>query len=194
VGILYGRFDLLDELMAYKVRPAPDDPPGKFETGTQNHEGIAGVLGAVEYLVWVGTTFGKAFEDQYGGRHKNRRLILMLAMAAIHAYENLISRTLLDILKKTHGVKIYGLIDEERLEDRVPTYSFTVQGFHPQEIVKRLAQEEIYVWDGNYYALAVTEYLGLEKNGGMVRVGPVHYNTLDEIHLFGDKLNQIINQ
>lgn len=193
VGILFGRYDLLDNLMAYKVRPAPNDPPGKFETGTLNHEGIAGVLGAIEYLEWIGTTFGMTFNDQYAKRYKGRRLTLKLALAAIQSYEIIISRTMLGILNKTHGVNIYGLKDENRLEDRVPTYSFTIQGFYPQEMAKRLAQEDIYVWDGNYYALAVTEHLGLEKSGGMIRVGPVHYNTLEEIHLFKDKLKKLIS-
>jgi cysteine desulfurase family protein (TIGR01976 family) len=191
VGALYGRYALLDELAAYKVRPAPDNPPGKFETGTQNHEGIAGVLGAIEYLEWVGQTFGGDFANKYAERYQGRRLHLKQGMAAIRSYEYEVSRALLDVLEETPGVSIYGIKDARRLEERVPTYSFTLKGFHPRRVAEALGNEGIYVWDGNYYALAVTERLGLEDSGGMVRVGPVHYNTVEEIHKFGETLGRI---
>lgn len=190
-GALYGRYELLDELMAYKVRPASDDPPGKFETGTQNHEGIAGVLGALEYLEWLGETFGAGYLEKYSSRFEGRKLRLKQAMASIRAYEFEISRALLDILEETPGVTLYGPCDARRLEERVPTYSFRLQGSHPRRVAELLADEDIFVWDGNYYALAVTERLGVEESGGMVRVGPVHYNTVDEIQRFGDALARI---
>ena len=193
-GILYGRYDLLDELFAYKVRPAPNGPPGKFETGTQNHEGIAGVLGAIEYFEWLGETFGGDYAEKYAGRYADRRLRLKQAMAAIRAYEFEISRALLDVLEEMPGVTIYGLTDRRRLEQRVPTVAFRLQGWHPRQLAERLGEEGIYVWDGNYYALAVTERLGLEESGGMVRVGPVHYNTVEEIHRFGKALGRIAAQ
>ena len=190
-GALYGRYDLLDELMAYKVRPASDDPPGKFETGTQSHEGIAGVLGAVEYLEWLGETFGAEYLERYGGRFDGRKLRLKQAMAAIRAYEYEISRSLLDILEETPGVTLYGPRDTRRLEERVPTFSITSQDHHPRRVAQSMADEGIFVWDGNYYALAVTERLGVEQGGGMVRIGPVHYNTLEEIERFGEALARI---
>lgn len=180
-GALYGRYELLEKLFAYKVRPAPNELPHKFETGTQNHEGIAGVLGAIEYLEWLGQTFGDVYTEKYGDRFEGRRLRLKQAMAAIRAYEFELSRAVLETLEETPGVKIYGLTDVRRLEERVPTFSFTWQGWHPRQLAGRLAQEGIYVWDGNYYALAVTERLGLEESGGMLRVGPVHYNTVEEV-------------
>ncbi len=191
-GILWGRYALLDSLMAYKVRPASNNPPGKFESGTQNHEGIAGVLGAVEYLDWLGTTFGEPYRAKFANKYQGRRLVLKQAMAALHASEIEISHALLDILEETPGVHLYGLRDEKRLEERVPTYSFTLQGWHPLEVAKKLSQEIIFVWDGNYYAQSVTERLGLEDKGGMVRVGPVHYNTLEEIHKFGKVLRNLV--
>ncbi len=191
-GILYGRYELLDELFAYKVRPAPNSLPGKFETGTQNHEGIAGVLGAIEYLEWIGKTFGADFEEKYAGRFSGRKLRLKQAMAAIRAYEYEISRTLLDLLLETPGVHLYGLADERRLEERVPTFSFTLKGWHPRQVAEKLGKQNIYVWDGNYYALAITQRLGLEDKGGMVRVGPVHYNTLEEINSFGEALRGLV--
>jgi cysteine desulfurase family protein (TIGR01976 family) len=190
-GILYGRYELLDELMAYKVRPAPNDPPGKFETGTQNHEGIAGVLGAVEYLEWVGALFGQQYQEKYAEHYQGRRLRLKQAMTAIRAYEFEISRALLDVLEETPGVQIYGLTDPRRLEERVPTFSFNLKGWQPRQLAERLAREGIFVWDGNYYALAVTERLGLEASGGMVRVGPAHYNTMEEIEKLGEALGRI---
>jgi cysteine desulfurase family protein (TIGR01976 family) len=191
VGVLYGRYDLLDQLTAYKVRPAPADPPGKFETGTGNFEGYAGVLGALEYLEWLGTTFGEHYADKYGERYQGRALRLKMAIAAIRAYEYELSRALLDVLAETPGVTVYGLTDQRRLEERVPTVSFTLKGWRPRQLAEALDKNNIYVWDGNYYALAVTERLGLEQSGGMVRVGPVHYNTVEEIRRFGRLLGRI---
>jgi cysteine desulfurase family protein (TIGR01976 family) len=191
-GILYGRYDLLDELTAYKVRPAPDSLPGKFETGTQNHEGIAGVLGALEYFEWLGKTFGA--EQEEGLResgYTGRRLEFKKAMTALRAHEFELSRLLLSVLGKAPGLRLYGLADPRKLDQRVPTFSFTLEGKHPRLVAEALAAEGIYVWDGNYYALAVTERLGVEADGGMVRVGAVHYNTPDEVVRLGEVLKKI---
>ena len=191
-GILYGRYELLEELMAYKVRPASNSLPYKFETGTQNHEGIAGVLGAVEYLEWLGANFGEQQHEQYAKHFQGRRLRLKQAMSTIRAYEYEISRAMLEVLEETPGLTLYGLRDERRLEQRVPTFSFTLKGWHPRQLSDRLGQERIFTWDGNYYALAVTERLGLEDKGGMLRVGPVHYNTLEEVARLGQVLGKIV--
>lgn len=190
-GILYGRYELLDELFAYKVRPAPDELPGKFETGTQNHESLAGTLGAIEYLEWVGKTFGEGFGSMYAGQLSGRRLHLKQALAAIRAYEFEVSRALLEVLEETTGITVYGLTDRHRLEERVPTFSFTLKGWRPRQVAEKLGEAGIYLWDGNYYALAITERLGLEQSGGMVRVGPVHYNTTGEIARFREALGKI---
>ncbi len=191
-GVLYGRYELLEELKAYKVRPAPKLPPGKFETGTSNHEGIAGVLGALEYLQWIGDEFGadyrSRFEDKFGGR----ALQLRMGMSAIKAYEFEVGRAMLEVLDSIPEVHLYGLTDVSRLDDRVPTFAINVAGFHPREMAKKLDQHGIYVWNGNYYALAVTQRLGVEESGGMVRIGPVHYNTVEEVYRFGEALKQII--
>ncbi|MBE0408477.1 MAG: cysteine desulfurase-like protein [Anaerolineales bacterium] len=201
VGVLYGKFDLLDELTAYRVRPAPSDPPGKFETGTGNFEGIAGVLGALEYLEWLGETFGESTTGEFEGQFTGRSLQLKKAMRAIQIFEHTLTHTLLDVLEETPGVRVYGPTERDRLEERVPTVSFTLQvgagssahSVHPRDLAQAFARENIYVWDGNYYALAVTERLGLEANGGMVRVGPVHYNTVEEIDRFGEALGRVIS-
>ena len=191
-GVLYGKYEHLEKVTAYKVRPAPNDLPGKFETGTQNHEGIAGMLGAIEYLEWVGRTFGGIYEGKYADRYLGRRLHLKQAMAAIRAYEYELSRALLETLEETPGLTLYGLRDVRRLEERVPTFSFTLQNQHPRQVAEKLGDAGIYVWDGNYYALAVTERLGLEESGGMVRVGGVHYNTLEEVSRLRDALVEIV--
>ncbi|HEU0291624.1 MAG TPA: aminotransferase class V-fold PLP-dependent enzyme, partial [Anaerolineales bacterium] len=191
-GILYGKHDLLEKLSAYKVRPATNRLPGKFETGTQNHEGIAGVLGAIEYFEWVGKEFGGEFverlvEDNYQGR----RLELKKAMTAIHAYEYELGRAVLSALESVPGLRVYGLTDVRRLEERVATFSFRLKDLPPRVVAEKLAQEGIYVWDGNYYAINVAERLGLEGNGGMVRVGAAHYNTLEEVERLKVALNKI---
>jgi selenocysteine lyase/cysteine desulfurase len=193
MGLLYGKYDLLAELQAYKVRPADDATPDKFETGTKNHEGIAGVLGALEYIEWVGETFGQVYADKYANTNKRRQRLLQ-GISSIRAYEFEISRAMLEICTKTPGVRLYGPSDPLKLEERVPTFAITVEGLHPRQVAEKLDKHNIYVWDGNYYALAVTERLGVEDSGGMVRIGPVHYNTLEEIERFGEVLAEIANQ
>ena len=189
-GILYGKHDLLEKLFAYKVRPATNHLPGKFETGTQNHEAIAGVLGAIEYFEWVGKQFGAEYAASLGD-DQGRRLELKKGMAAIHAYELELGRALLSALTSVPGLRLYGLTDENRLQDRVATFSFRLQDLPPRTVAERLAQEGIYVWDGNYYALNVSERLGVEESGGMVRVGAAHYNTLEEVERLKEALMKI---
>ncbi len=190
-GILYGRGDLLRELKAYKVRPASNDLPYKFETGTQNHEGIAGVLGAIEYFEWLASQFGSEDDEGIYEGFTGRRRVLKKAMAAIRAYEFELSRRLIETVQSIPGTRVYGVTDLKRLDQRVPTVSFTLQGGEPRSVASALAEAGFYVWDGNYYALAVTERLGLEDKGGMVRVGPVHYNTIREIDRLRSALIQI---
>jgi selenocysteine lyase/cysteine desulfurase len=192
VGILYGKMELLEELKAYKVRPAPNDPPGKWMTGTQNHEGIAGVLGALEYFEWLADQFGDTQKRSMAEEGlTGRRLNLVAAMIALRAYEFELSRKLIEVIQAVPGTHIHGITDMKRLDERVPTVSFTWEGRHPLEIAEALGKEGFYVWDGNYYALAVTERLGVEADGGMVRVGAVHYNALDEIERFGEALAKL---
>jgi selenocysteine lyase/cysteine desulfurase len=187
IGVLYGKYDLLDRLHAYKVRPAPVDPPGKYETGTQNHEGIAGTLAAVNYLAEIGEQYGKSYEGRFPGL-SGRRLHLKAGMTVLREYDHVLGAAILDELETLPGVHIHGIADRDRLEERVPTVSFTWGDRHPRDIAAALGERGIYVWDGNYYALAVTERLGLEGKGGMVRIGAVHYNTVEEIRRLGEAL------
>jgi len=193
VGILYGKQELLEGLKAYKVRPAPSEPPGKWMTGTQNHEGIAGVLGALEHFEWLADQFGDVQTRSLAAEGvTGRRLKLVAAMTALRAYEFELSRALIEAISAVPGTHIHGITDMKRLDERVPTVSFTLEGKHPLEIAEALSKAGFYVWDGNYYALAVTQRLGVEANGGMVRVGGVHYNTLDEVARFGQALHKIV--
>ena len=190
-GILYGRYDVLDGLFAYKVRPATNDLPGRLETGTQNHEGIAGVLGALEYLEWVGESFGAEYAQALASRYNGRRLRLKQSLSAIRQYEFDVSRAVLQVLTDVPGLNLYGPRDPDRLDERVPTFSFTLPGWHPRQLAETMAAEGIYVYDGNYYALQVTEAFDLEGKGGMIRVGPVHYNTLAEVERFAESLHRL---
>lgn len=187
IGAVYGRHDLLESLPAYKVRPATNEPPGKFETGTQNHEGIAGTLAAVNHLADIGRQYGGEFEDRFPGL-SGRRLHLKTGMTVLRAYDHTLSAAILDELETLPGARIHGITDRSRLNERVPTVSFTWPDRHPRAIATYLGQQGIFVWDGNYYALSVTERLGLEGKGGMVRVGAAYYNTVEEIHRLGDAL------
>jgi cysteine desulfurase family protein (TIGR01976 family) len=191
LGALYGRYDLLESLPAYRVRPAPSEAPGKFETGTGNFEHMGGLLGALEYFQWIGETFGDEHRELYQDHYEGRRLLLKLGMSALRAYEYELSRALLEILEETPGATIYGPTDVRQLEKRVPTFSFTLQGRSPLEVAEHMGSHDINIWNGNFYALAVTQRLGLEGSGGLIRVGASHYNTVAEIERFGEVLREI---
>lgn len=192
-GALYGKFDLLNELKAYKVRPAADELPYKFETGTQNHEGIAGVLGALEYFEWLGRQFGAEQEPAWReAGFSGRKLELKKGMSAMQAYEKELSKTLIGIVESVPGTRIHGVTDLGHLDERVPTVSFTAPGRDPERIADEIGKHGIYVWNGHNYALAIVERMGLLEAGGMVRVGPVHYNTVKELEKFGEVLGKVL--
>ena len=178
-GILWGRQELLDRLPAYKVRPASNKAPGKFETGTQSHEGLAGVLGAVDYFEWLGSVEGGAHAARFA-HLQGRRQRLACAMTAIHDYELTLSERLVAGLQRIAGVRVYGITDARRLAERVATVSFTLEGYTSSQVAQELGSQNIFVWDGNYYAVELVARLGLAEHG-MVRIGAVHYNTPQEI-------------
>jgi cysteine desulfurase family protein (TIGR01976 family) len=180
VGVLYGRRDLLDRLDAYKVRPALNLPPDKFETGTLNHEGIAGTRAAVEYLASLAGNAGGA----------SRRDRVHAALTEIAAYEQGLCVRLLQGLNGIAGLTVRGIADPCRAHERVPTVSFTMDSWSPRAIAEHLAQQGIFVWDGNFYALALTERLGLEPSGGLLRIGLAHYNTPAEVERLVDELRR----
>ncbi len=173
MGVLYGKAEHLTRLTPHKVRPSKDAIPYRWESGTLNHEGLAGVTAAVDYLAGVGERFGPLAPD--------RRLQLKAAMSAIREYEQTLSRRLLEGLKAIGDITIYGLTDSARLDERLPTVAFTWPRLAPRETAEYLAARGFCVWSGNYYALGLMERLGLEGYGGAVRVGLAHYNAVAEI-------------
>lgn len=191
VGVIYGKKELLDDLSPKKIRPAPADAPGKYEQGTGNFEGIAGSWAAIEYLADLGRRYGAEFSEGLEASYRDRRLLLKQAMMAIRAYEIERSTELLGVLESIPSLRVYGITERSMLDRRVPTYSFTMEGYTPREIAERLDEAGIFVWNGNYYALAVTERLGLERSGGMVRVGLAHYNSGEEISRFAEVLHKL---
>lgn len=168
-GILYGKYELLDELEAYKVRPASNKPPGKWETGTQSFESLAGVTAAVDYLAAIG-------EDA-----ESRRDRLVSAMSRIKQYEMGLSERFLQGATAVDGLRVYGITDVENLAQRTPTFAVSLAGYTPEEVAIRLGEQGIFVWHGHYYAVAVMERLALLDKGGLVRIGFVHYNTPEEV-------------
>ena len=185
LGVLYGRADVLERLRAYRVRPAGDAIPGRFETGTQNHEALAGLLGTVRYLESIGRTQGDAPPDA------DRRGRLGAAMTAIRVHERELARAALDSLRDIPGLRLYGIADVDRLDERVPTFAFTLAGHHPRAVAEHLASRAISVWDGDFYAWELVKRLGLDDGGGLVRAGFVHYNTLDEVARLADALREM---
>jgi cysteine desulfurase family protein (TIGR01976 family) len=169
VGVLYGKYAHLDRLQAYKVRPSSPKPPGKWETGTQSFESLAGVATAVEYIASLSRSPG------------SRRDRLEQAMAAIKEYEMSLSHHFLEGAAKIPGLHVYGITDVENLEQRTPTFAVSLDGYSPEDVATRLGEQGIFVWHGDYYAVAVMERLGLANKGGLVRIGFVHYNTHDEV-------------
>ena len=188
LGILWGRRALLEELEPYKVRPASDLLPTKFETGTQSFEAQAGVLGAVEYLDWLGQTMGGAYAAKFGSMTGRRRNV-HAAMAAMVEYEIELGRHMLDRLERIPGLKVHGITARDKLHKRVPTFSVTIDGRNPLDLARRLGAENVFAWEGDFYAKEVVDRLGLADKGGFLRMGLCHYNTKTEIDRLCDVLS-----
>jgi len=186
LGILYGKSEHLQRFPAYKVRPSSNVIPDRWETGTQNHEGLAGLVGAVDYLALLGREQSVHYSDTFNvdaasRSYSNRQRELKLAMQAIMDYERELAVQLLAGLREIKGLRVYGITNPQDITRRVPTVACTIEGYSPRELAEYLAAQGIFAWDGNYYALGVMERLGLEEHGGALRLGMAHYNTLDEI-------------
>ena len=180
LGILWGRRELMEQLVPYKVRPAPTSIPACFETGTQNHEGIAGTLGAVEYFSWIGETMAEAWHGKYS-RFTGRRKFVHAAMDGLFEYETGLAEQLITGLQQLPGVRILGITSADSMDRRVPTVSFTVNGQHPDEVAAQLAARNVFVWSGHVYAVEAARALDIYDGGGAVRIGPVHYNSSAEV-------------
>jgi cysteine desulfurase family protein (TIGR01976 family) len=190
-GILWGRREILERLEAYKVRPAPNSIPGAFETGTQSHEGMAGTAAAVDYFAWVGETMAQGYikaNERYAGRSR----YVHAAMCCLFEYETTLTRHLIDGLKQLPGVKILGITAADAMKRRVPTVSFIAAGVSSAGIAEALAKKNIYVWSGHNYAVEAARALGIYDSGSGVRIGPVHYNSLEELDRLLTALEDIL--
>lgn len=185
IGVLWGRRSLLEELEAYKVRPAANTLPDKWMTGTQSHESIMGAKECVDYLADLG-------REGAGDPTLARRAALIAAFDDIRQYEQALCQRLMDGLLAIDGIRIWGIQSSERMEERLPTISITHDKTLTTEIARRLGEEGIFVWNGHYYAIQMTEALGLEPEG-MIRLGLVHYNTPEEVDRLLETLARVVS-
>lgn len=185
VGILWGKRELLEQIRPYKLRPSPDSLPGRWMTGTQNHEGIAGAAAAVDYIAAYGDDHRDAdsHDDANGpdvDADFSRCVRLDRAFRRISTYERQLSERFMEQLSHVSSVRVHGITDSAQFLRRVPTFSVTIDGLSPREAAEKLAAQGIFAWAGNHYALPFTEAAGLEPDGTL-RLGALHYNTTEEI-------------
>ncbi|MFO1092265.1 MAG: aminotransferase class V-fold PLP-dependent enzyme [Planctomycetaceae bacterium] len=183
VGIFWGRRDLLEQIQPYKLRPCANEIPGRWMTGTQNHEGIAGVTAAIDYIAEI----GKAGQSTIG----TRRDQLKSAFASIVQHERELGAKLIAGLQRFPGLKIWGITNPDRFHERVPTISVTHIVKSPRDLATQLAERGLCTWPGNHYALPLTETLALEPHGTL-RIGLVHYNTAAEVDRLLSALAEIV--
>ena len=184
-GMLWGRRDRLQALRAYKVRAVSDELPGRFTTGTTNREQLAGVHAAIDYLAELGSSYGCPAGPDLRSR-------LAAGFEAMKAYEDKLTQRLIEGLLTMPGVRVLGITDPANFSRRVSTVSFVADGISAPEIASALSRDGIQVWDGHNYALEIYRKLGLLEVGGGVRIGPVHYNTAEEVDRTLERLEQVI--
>jgi cysteine desulfurase family protein (TIGR01976 family) len=184
MGVLYGKREHLKRLRPYKVRPNTDNIPNCWEWGTLNHECIAGIKACVDY--W----------EELGRRAKpavtSRRAAILAAHEAIHEHERAMMGRMIAGLLAIPGLKLYGITDPRRFEHRCATIVVRIEGHTPLELATMLGERGFFTWDGNYYALNLTEQLDVERLGGFLRIGLVHYNTMKEVERLLAALREIV--
>jgi len=173
MGVLFGKRQHLQRLRPYKVRPNTNAIPNCWEWGTLNHEGIAGIADCVDYLAAVGRRARPEVAT--------RRAAIEAAYEAIHEHERALLERMISGLHKIPGLKIYGITDPARFHERCATLATRIEGHTPLQLATKLGERGFFTWDGNYYALNLTEHLDVEKSGGFLRIGLVHYNTVEEV-------------
>ncbi|MBD2208172.1 cysteine desulfurase-like protein [Calothrix sp. FACHB-1219] len=222
LGILYGKREHLARFTPYKVRPAPDEVPSRWETGTLNFEALAGLVAAINYLTKLGCHVSPSIDselisalieaDKEGiekfhcpsflttpeqsataitSAYHSRRAALVAAMSAIQQYERELSYKLIPGLLGIPGLELYGITNPERFTSRTPTVGFRLAGQTPEAVAKALCDRGIFAWYGHFYAIALTEKLGVEATGGLVRLGFTHYNTMEEVERVLHALKEI---
>jgi len=206
MGVLFGKREHLQRLRPYKVRPNTNAIPNCWEWGTLSHECIAGIAACVEYLADLGRARANR-EDHVGTAAlgcpssaarpvttTERRSAIEAAYAAIHEHERGLLERIMTGLKKIPGIKIYGITDPARFHERCPTLAVRIEKHTPLELATKLGERGFFTWDGNYYALNLTEHLDVEKSGGFLRIGLVHYNTMDEVDRLLAALREIVGK
>ena len=184
MGFLWGRFDTLKRLPTFREDFIPDEPPHKVEAGTFIYENVAGMDAAVRYLESIGRNFAPS-------NNRTRRENIVAGMGAIRDYEIVLAREMMKVLKGC-GATIYGVADEARINERVPTFCFNIGSLSPQMIVEEMAKRDIGIRDGHMYAPRLMKRLNLSMDSGAIRASLVHYNTIEEIHRFGEALREIV--
>jgi cysteine desulfurase family protein (TIGR01976 family) len=173
MGTLYGKREHLEKFKPYRVRPATNASPECWETGTQVQELIAGIGAAADYIAELGRRCDPSV--------KSRREAMQAAYRATHRHETGLLSRLIAGLQTISSLRIFGITDAKRFNERCATLSFRLGDHHPTKIATFLGERGIFTWDGNFYALNLSERLGVEQLGGVLRVGLVHYNTADEV-------------
>jgi cysteine desulfurase family protein (TIGR01976 family) len=179
-GIVYGKREHLERLRPYKVRPATETLPYRWETGTQNHEWMAGTTAAIDYIANLGR--------QFSPQAAKRRDAITSAYNWIGQHERELCRQLIEGLVAIPGLTLYGIADAGRLDQRTPTVGVRIKGHSPASLASALGDKGIFTWAGNFYALTLTEALKLEETGGILRIGLAHYNTAEEVERVLDEL------
>jgi cysteine desulfurase family protein (TIGR01976 family) len=173
MGVLYGKREHLQRLQPYKVRANTNAIPNCWEWGTLNHECIAGIAACVDYLADLGR--------QVDPGASTRRAALLAAYRAIQLHERTLAGTMIRGLLAIPGLKLYGITDLSQLDRRCPTFAARIAGHTPLQLATQLGDRGFFTWDGNYYALNLTERLHVEQDGGFLRIGLAHYNTAEEV-------------
>ena len=198
MGVLYGKRAHLKRIRPYKVRPNTNAIPNCWEWGTLNHESIAGIEACVEYIADLGRRSTECGDSRLGcppseaRPQPSRRAAIEVAYSAIHAHERGLLVRMMNGLKKIPRMTIYGITDPARFDDRCPTFAVRIEGHTPLKLATKLGDRGFFTWDGNYYALNLTEHLDVEKSGGFLRIGLVHYNTADEVDRLLAALREIV--
>src|ERR1700681_3503474 len=200
MGVLFGKREHLKRLRPYKVRPNTNAIPNCWEWGTLNHECIAGIAACVEYFADLGRRFLESYGDGRLGRPSSearpvtRRAAIEAAYEAIHEHERALLERMIAGLLEIPRLKIYGITDPARFHERCATLAVRIDGHTPLELATKLGERGIFTWDGNYYALNLTEHLDVEKSGGFLRIGLVHYNTVQEVDRLLAALREIAGE
>jgi len=208
MGVLYGKRDCLKNLHPYKLRANTEAIPNRWEWGTLNHECIAGIAACVEYLADLGRgTAGflpaprvkgsspaqtRNPSGGSSGEPLSRRDALLVAYQAIQHHERELITQLITGLLAIPSLKFYGIRDQQRFGQRCPTVAVRIAGFTPLDLATKLGDRGFFTWDGNYYAINLTERLNVEKDGGFLRIGLAHYNTGEEVERFLKALKEIV--